>query len=82
MMRIGILIVVVALGCAVWASQALAVFPFVGKGTLSEPSSWKLAPGETVTNLGGELTQHFGSVPQAPAGATEPESSVSVHTQA
>ena len=64
----GVAIVVVALGCAVWASQALAVFPFVGKGTLSEPSSWKLAPGETVTNLGGELTQHFGSVPQTPAG--------------
>ena len=48
------------------ASQALAVFPFVGSGTLSEPSSWKLAPGETPTNLGGSVLQHFSATPQTP----------------
>jgi hypothetical protein len=53
------------------ASQALAVFPFTGTGTLSEPASWKLAPGETLSNLGGEVTQHFGAVPQTPP-ASEP----------
>jgi hypothetical protein len=55
---------------AVSASQAFAVFPLLGKGTLSEPSTWKFAPGETLTNLDGGLTQHYGSVPQAPP--TEP----------
>ena len=34
------------------APQALAEFPFLGKGTLSEPASWRLAPGETVTRIG------------------------------
>ena len=49
---------------AATASQAF-VFPLLGTGTLSEPSSWKLAPGAP-TNLSGGLTQHYGAVPQAP----------------
>jgi hypothetical protein len=52
------------------ASQALAVFPFIGTGTLSEPATWKLAPGETPSNLGGSVLQHFSAVPQTPP--TEP----------
>ena len=58
--------IAVALAFAGWAPSALADFPFLGDGTLSNPSSWKLAPGETVTNLGGGLTQHFGATPATP----------------
>jgi len=64
--RSALVVVLVAIGSAAWAPQALAEFPFLGKGTLSEPASWRLAPGETVTNLGGELTQHFGATPATP----------------
>src|SRR5579859_6045187 len=64
-LRAGIVLVVL-IATLTSASEALAVFPFVGKGTLAEPSSWKLAPGETLSNLGGELIQHFGAVPQTP----------------
>ncbi len=61
----------VGAGCASSASQALAVFPFYGTGKAEEPATWKLAPGETLTNLGTELTQHFGAVPATPP-ASEP----------
>ncbi len=54
---------------ALTAPQALASFPLLGAGTAGEPASWRFAPGETITNLGTELTQHFGAVP-----ATPPES--------
>src|SRR5437660_9426144 len=64
-LRAGVLLVVL-IATLTSASQALAVFPFVGSGTLSEPSSWKLAPGETPTNLGGSVQQHFSAVPQTP----------------
>ncbi len=63
--------IIAALALAVWAPQALAVFPFLGDGTLENPSSWKLKSGETVTNLGTELTQHFGATPATPP-ASEP----------
>jgi hypothetical protein len=56
----------VAAAVAVWAPQALAVFPLYGSGKAEEPSSWKLAPGETLTNLNTELTQNFGATPQTP----------------
>src|ERR1700726_2786068 len=69
--RCAFVVALVVIGCAAWAPQALAEFPFLGKGTLSEPASWRLAPGETVTNLGGELTQHFGGTPATPP-ASEP----------
>jgi hypothetical protein len=62
---------------AVPASQALAAFPLVGDGSAGEPASWKLAPGETVTNLGAELTQHFAATPQTPP-AGEPVEAVEV----
>ena len=63
-----IALAVVAL--AVCAPSALAAFPFVGNGTLQEPSSWKLAPGESVTNLG-DLEQRFAATPATPP-ASEP----------
>ncbi len=64
--RLALALVLVACACAAVASQALAVFPLYGPGKAQEPSSWRLAPGETLTNLGGEETQHFASTPQAP----------------
>src|SRR5205085_1971680 len=42
------------------------VFPLLGKGTLSEPSTWKFAPGETLSNIGGRVFDHFGAVPATP----------------
>ena len=43
--RCAFVVVLVVIGCAAWASQAMAEFPFLGKGTPGEPASWKLAPG-------------------------------------
>src|SRR5690348_9734367 len=56
----------VLLVSALSASQAFAVFPLLGKGTLSEPSTWKFAPGETLSNIGGRVFDHFGAVPATP----------------
>src|SRR5260370_7288940 len=53
-------------GCAAAAPPALAVFPFYGDGTAEHPSTWKLKPGETVANLGEELTPPFAPVPAPP----------------
>src|SRR5207244_11859582 len=36
------------------APAALAAFPYVGDGTPSEPSTWKLEAGHTPTNGGGD----------------------------
>jgi hypothetical protein len=55
-----------ALCCALCAPQALADFPYVGHGTLSEPSSWKLEPGEVPTNVGGSAWK-FAATPADPA---------------
>jgi Subtilase family len=55
-----------AVACAACASQALAVFPLLGNGNLAEPSTWKLAPGETLTNVGGAEKQHYAATPQEP----------------
>jgi hypothetical protein len=51
--KLALALVIVAAGCGSVASQAFAEFPYIGKGSRSEPSSWKLAAGETPTNLGG-----------------------------
>src|SRR2546425_5248317 len=52
-------------GCAAWAPQALADFPYTGDGTLSQPSSWKLAPGHVPSNVGG-LGWKFAATPASP----------------
>jgi hypothetical protein len=64
LLALAVLCATLALG----AAPALAVFPFYGTGAPGQPSSWKLAPGETLSNLGTELTQHFGAVPATPPG--------------
>ena len=46
-------------------AQALADFPYVGDGTLSEPASWALAPGHVPSNLGG-LGWKFAATPATP----------------
>src|ERR1700726_2146920 len=66
--RCAFVVALVVIGCAAWASQAVAEFPFLGKGTLSEPASWRLAPGETVTNLGTQLTTTSGRARRRPPG--------------
>src|SRR5437588_5747036 len=60
-----LLVALLALACAVCAPVALADFPYVGTGTLGEPSSWKLAPGETPSNVGG-LAWKFAATPATP----------------
>jgi hypothetical protein len=63
----------VAAGCGALASQAFAAFPYIGTGTPGEPASWKLAPGQVPTNLGG-LGWKFAATPAIPSEhATESE---------
>ncbi len=54
------------LGCGPWAASGFAQFPLLGTGSAGEPASWKLASGESVSNLGDELVKHFGAVPATP----------------
>jgi hypothetical protein len=56
----------VAAGCAAGASQAFAEFPYVGTGTQGQPASWKLAPGQVPSNLGG-LGWKFAATPATPS---------------
>jgi hypothetical protein len=58
-----------ALACAAPAAQA--AFPDYGDGTASQPSSWHLEPGQTVSNLGSDLVARFGATPAEPP-ASEP----------
>jgi hypothetical protein len=52
------------------ASSALASFPYVGAGSAGEPASWKLAPGQVPTNLGG-LGWKFAATPAEPSNPLE-----------
>src|SRR6202048_2913780 len=63
--RAGVVLVIVALGFAASAPQALADFPYIGDGTPSEPASWKLAAGHVPTNVGG-LAWKFAATPAIP----------------
>jgi hypothetical protein len=69
--RLAATLVLALLALGAVSANAWATFPFYGAGSAGQPSSWKLLPGETVSNLGTELTQHFGAVPQTPS-ASEP----------
>lgn len=60
-----ILMAMLALGAAL-ASPAGAQFPYLGSGTLSEPSSWKLPPGQVPSNLGG-LRWKYAATPAIPS---------------
>jgi hypothetical protein len=59
-----------AIVLSVAAPQAIAAFPFYGAGSPGEPASWKLAPGEVPSNLGG-LAWKFAATPATPS-ATNP----------
>src|SRR5438105_5515691 len=63
-------IVLIAFACAASVPPALADFPYVGDGTPGQPSSWKLAPGHTPTNVGG-LAWKFAATPALPSEPTE-----------
>jgi hypothetical protein len=65
-----LVIVLIALGCAASAPSALADFPYVGDGKPGEPSSWKLAPGHTPSNVGG-LAWKFAATPALPSEPSE-----------
>jgi hypothetical protein len=65
----GLALIIALVACLSSASPVLAQFPFLGRGTLGSPASWKLDAGETVGNLGTELTAHFGSTPATPPAA-------------
>ena len=58
-------LVILALGFAAGAPEALAEFPYIGDGTPGDPASWKLAPGHTPTNIGG-LGWKFAATPATP----------------
>ena len=57
----GLIAAVLAIG----AASAMASFPFVGSGTAGDPTSWKLAPGQVPSNLGG-LAWKFAATPAKP----------------
>ena len=59
-------LLICAIALATCAAGALADFPFYGTGAPGEPASWKLAPGETPSNLGG-LGWKFAATPANPA---------------
>jgi hypothetical protein len=58
-------VIAVAFTLAVQTGRALADFPYVGDGTLSDPSSWALAPGHVPSNVGG-LVWKFAATPAIP----------------
>jgi Subtilase family len=55
-----------AAGCASAASPAFAEFPYIGTGTPGNPASWKLAPGQVPSNVGG-LGWKFAATPAIPS---------------
>src|SRR6185437_16634772 len=55
-----------AIALATCAAGALADFPFYGTGSPGEPASWKLAPGQVPSNLGG-LGWKFAATPATPS---------------
>jgi Subtilase family len=54
-----------AVASALFAATAPAEFPFYGTGSPGEPGSWKLAPGQVPSNLGG-LAWKFAATPATP----------------
>ncbi len=62
------------------AACARADFPYVGEGELSEPSSWKLAPGEMPSNVGG-LKWKYAATPAIPPPLEGGQSSESNSTE-
>jgi hypothetical protein len=65
-----------AVALAICASAAVADFPYYGTGSAGEPASWKLAPGQTPSNVGG-LAWKFAATPATPP-ASNPVEAVQV----
>ncbi|HEV2981958.1 MAG TPA: S8 family serine peptidase, partial [Solirubrobacteraceae bacterium] len=63
--KLALATLLVAAGFASAARQAFAEFPYVGAGAPGEPASWKLAPGQTPTNIGGNGWK-FAATPKVP----------------
>jgi hypothetical protein len=63
-----------AIASALFAAAAPAEFPLYGTGSPGEPGSWKLAPGQVPSNLGG-LAWKFAATPATPS-ATNPAEAV------
>jgi hypothetical protein len=69
-------LLICAIALATCAAGALADFPLYGTGNPSEPASWKLAPGQAPSNLGG-LAWKFAATPATPP-ASNPVEAVQV----
>ncbi|MCW3030590.1 MAG: Subtilase family protein, partial [Solirubrobacterales bacterium] len=63
-------LILALLSLAAVSASASATFPFYGTGNPGEPASWKLAPGQVPSNLGG-LAWKFAATPATPS-ATNP----------
>jgi hypothetical protein len=61
---LGAVLAILAL-LALGAGSALAEFPYLGSGNANEPASWKLAPGQLPSNVGG-LAWKFAATPAKP----------------
>jgi len=57
--------VAIAAVLAIGAASAMASFPLLGSGSAGDPASWKLAPGQVPSNLGG-LAWKFAATPAKP----------------
>ncbi len=77
LVRISLLVAgLIAAVLAIGAASAVASFPFVGSGTAGDPASWKLAPGQVPSNIGG-LGWKFAATPATPP-AGNPAEAVAV----
>jgi hypothetical protein len=64
------MLVVALLALGAISASAFAAFPFYGTGNPGEPASWKLAPGQVPSNLGG-LGWKFAATPAEPSNPLE-----------
>jgi hypothetical protein len=60
------------------APLARADFPYVGDGTLAQPSSWALAPGHVPSNVGGLAWKYAATPVTPPAETSEPAEHLAV----
>ncbi|HEX3432867.1 MAG TPA: hypothetical protein VHT25_02270 [Solirubrobacteraceae bacterium] len=61
-----------AVASALFAAAAPAEFPLYGTGSAGEPASWKLAPGQLPSNIGG-LAWKFAATPATPSASNPVE---------
>jgi hypothetical protein len=63
---VALMLALTLLALAAISASAFAAFPFYGTGSPGEPASWKLAPGQVPSNLGG-LGWKFAATPATPS---------------